>query len=545
MAGLFVAQQIARAANVEIVAGELEPGAERIEIAEHFQALFGDFRKLRVLGVGQIGVGAQFGAPDAAAQLIELGEAENVGAVDDDRIRARQVETAFDDRGGEQDVVFALVESAHPLLDLARAHLTVRGDEFHLGHVFVQPVRYRVHVGNARHDDEALPAAMMFAQQRLAHHHVVPFHHIGAHRQAIDRRGLDGGEFAQTRHRHLQSARDRRGRERQHVHVGAQLLELFLVRDAEALLLVDDDETEILELGLLRQDRMRAHDDVDVALTEPLARFLGFLRGDKARETPDIEREAFEAGRKILVMLAGEQGCRRDHRDLLAVHRRDEGGAQRDFGLAETDIAADEAIHRLAAFEVRQDIGNGAVLIVGFLVLEPVEELVVRPFLDFEDRRFPQRAGGGDLHQLARDRLDALLKARASLLPRFTAQSVELDRFLARSIAAEDVDILDRDEQLVPAAIFKLDAIVLRFAHRDRFEAEIFADPVFGMDDQIADTERLQFGEEGIGIAALLLAAHQSVAENILLGQQFQLVIGEARLERDDHRGRLAFDRLA
>ena len=290
---------------------------------------------------------------------------------------------------------------------------------------------------------------------------------------------------------------------------------------------------------------MRADDDVDVALAEPLARLLGLLRRDKARKAPDIQGEAFETGGKILVMLAGEQGCRRNHRDLLAVHRRDEGGAQRNFGLAETDIAADEAIHRLAAFEVRQDIGDGAVLIIGFLVLEPVEELVVRPFLDFEDRRFPQGAGGSDLHQLARDRLDPLLEARASLLPRFTAQSVELDRFLARSIAAEDVDILDRDEQLVSAAIFELHAVVLRFAHRNRFEAEIFADPVFGMDDQIADAERLQFGKEGVGIAALLLAAHQPVAENVLLGQQFQLVIGEARLERDDHRGRLAFGRLA
>ena len=226
------------------------------------------------------------------------------------------------------------------------------------------------------------------------------------------------------------------------------------IGDAEALFLVDDDEAEILEFGLFRQDRVRADHDVDITLLQPLARLLRFLRGDEAREAPDIEREAVEASGEVLVMLAGEQSGRCDHRDLLAVHRRDEGRAQRDLGLAEADIAADEAIHRLAAFEVGQDIGNGAVLIVGFLVLEAVEELVVRPFLDFQHRRFPKRAGGGDLHQLARDGLDALLQAGAPLLPSFAAQPVELDRFLARSVAAEDVDILDRDEQLVPAAIF-------------------------------------------------------------------------------------------
>ncbi len=90
---------------------------------------------------------------------------------------------------------------------------------------------------------------MMLAQQRLAHHDLVPLHYIGPHRQTIDRRGLDGREFAQARHRHLQRARDRGGGQGEHVHIGTQLLELFLVGHPEALFLVDDDETEILELG--------------------------------------------------------------------------------------------------------------------------------------------------------------------------------------------------------------------------------------------------------------------------------------------------------
>ncbi len=41
MAGLFLAEQIARAANVEIVAGKLEAGAERIERLQHLQAALG------------------------------------------------------------------------------------------------------------------------------------------------------------------------------------------------------------------------------------------------------------------------------------------------------------------------------------------------------------------------------------------------------------------------------------------------------------------------------------------------------------------------
>ena len=47
MAGLLVAQKIAGAADIEIVRGELEAGAERIERLQHFQPPFrlrGDLR---------------------------------------------------------------------------------------------------------------------------------------------------------------------------------------------------------------------------------------------------------------------------------------------------------------------------------------------------------------------------------------------------------------------------------------------------------------------------------------------------------------------
>ena len=47
--------------------------------------------------------------------------------------------------------------------------------------------------------------------------------------------------------------------------VRLQLLELFLVGDAEALFLVDDDETEALEFDRLGQQGVRADDDVDCA----------------------------------------------------------------------------------------------------------------------------------------------------------------------------------------------------------------------------------------------------------------------------------------
>ncbi len=47
--------------------------------------------------------------------------------------------------------------------------------------------------------------------------------------------------------------------------VGLQRLQPLLVRDAEPLLLVDDDEAEALELDALREDRVRADLDNMIA----------------------------------------------------------------------------------------------------------------------------------------------------------------------------------------------------------------------------------------------------------------------------------------
>ena len=121
---------------------------------------------------------------------------------------------------------------------------------------------------DARADIEALAAAILLAQHRLADRDAVERRHEGAHRQAIDRRRGDQAHVAHAGQRQLQGARDRRRGQRQHMDVGAQLLQPLLVRDAEMLLLVDDQQAEILELDALGQQRMGADDDVDRAFLE-------------------------------------------------------------------------------------------------------------------------------------------------------------------------------------------------------------------------------------------------------------------------------------
>ena len=136
--------------------------------------------------------------------------------------------------------------------------------------------------------------------------------------------------------------------------LGAQLLQPLLMLDAEMLLLVDDDEAEILEAHALAEHRMGADDDIDLAGGG--AELGGFEIGGAhhARHLRDLDRQMREACDEILMMLAREKRRRHDDRDLLAFDRGSEGGAQRDLGLAEADIAADEAVHRPARRQVVQ-----------------------------------------------------------------------------------------------------------------------------------------------------------------------------------------------
>ena len=90
VAGLFLAEQIAGAANVEIVRCQLEAGAERFQRLQHLQAPLGLRRDLVLRRQREQRIGAQLGAPDPAAQLIELRQAEHVGAMHDQRVGGRE-----------------------------------------------------------------------------------------------------------------------------------------------------------------------------------------------------------------------------------------------------------------------------------------------------------------------------------------------------------------------------------------------------------------------------------------------------------------------
>ena len=110
MARLLRSQQVAGAPDVEVVACEAEAGAEPVEPVYDLEPLVRSVAEAVPGRERQVGVAAQLGPSDPPAQLVELGEAEAIRPVHDHGVHSLQVEPRFDDRGGDQDVVPAVVE---------------------------------------------------------------------------------------------------------------------------------------------------------------------------------------------------------------------------------------------------------------------------------------------------------------------------------------------------------------------------------------------------------------------------------------------------
>jgi len=104
MPTLLAPEDIASAADFQIAQGDTKSGAELRIFLDGLKA----FSSGRINGAfdrqEQIGVGPVFVATDPTAELVEFGQAEPVGIVDDDGIGVGDIQAGFDDGGTDEDV---------------------------------------------------------------------------------------------------------------------------------------------------------------------------------------------------------------------------------------------------------------------------------------------------------------------------------------------------------------------------------------------------------------------------------------------------------
>ena len=171
--------------------GQRKSGAQRVERAQNAQSFFRSGCQLHAGLRGQIGIGTGFGTSDTSTNLIELRQAKHIRAVHHHGVRRRNIQPAFHNRGGQKHIEFAVIKRVHAVIQLARGHLAMRGDKGHFRHLFVQELFDFTQIGNAWHDIERLPSAIMFAQQGLADGDRIKFAHISPDRQPVHRRSAN------------------------------------------------------------------------------------------------------------------------------------------------------------------------------------------------------------------------------------------------------------------------------------------------------------------------------------------------------------------
>ena len=244
---LLFAEQFAGAANFQILAGEHEAGPQvggLFDGLQPFERVLGHGARP---GGGEVGVGLVVAAAHAPAQLVQLRQAQFVGALDDDGVGAGYVDAGFDNGGAHQHVEAAVVEVAHHRFQLALAHLPVGDAHPGVGHQLADVLGGACHGVDVVVQVVNLTAAQQLAQDRFLDGGVVFLLHEGFHRQPLLRRRGDNGNIAHAAHRHVQGTRDRRGGEGEDVALGAHFLQALLVAHAEAVLLVDDDQPQVVE----------------------------------------------------------------------------------------------------------------------------------------------------------------------------------------------------------------------------------------------------------------------------------------------------------
>src|SRR5699024_5245446 len=167
-------------------------------------------------------------APDAAAQLMQLRQAESVRAVDDDGVGAGYVDARFDDGGAQQDVEAAMIEIEHDRFQLALVHLAVGDADVRFRQDFSQLTGLAFNVPDLVVHVVDLPATADLAAAGFLDQRRVAARDEGLDRQPRFRRRGDDGQVAQAGQAHVERARNGRGRQRQQIDARAQTLDALL-----------------------------------------------------------------------------------------------------------------------------------------------------------------------------------------------------------------------------------------------------------------------------------------------------------------------------
>ncbi len=243
-------------------------------------------------------------------------------------------------------------------------------------------------------------------------------------------------------------------------------------------------------------------------------------------------------------MLLGEERGRDQHRDLLALHHRLESRADRDLGLAEPHVTADQAIHGLGQLHVVFDILDRGELISRLVVRERVLQLVLPRRVGSERMTLYSHADAVEADELAGHVLHGALDLGGGFDPIGAAEPVQ-PRRVAAQVARDHADLVARHEQPVALRVLQDQVVAFRSGERTVRDARVPPHTVDPMDGEVA---RLELVGDRVGAPPSEPRRRPRVpagAEEVLLGGDGDLGGSRDEAVRERRLDRLDLDRRA
>ena len=399
----------------------------------------------------------------------------------------------------------------------------------------------------------ALPAALEFAQHRLADHARALVAHKGLDGQTALGRGGDHAQIAQALQSHAHGAGDGRGGEREHVDFGPQGLHGLFVAHAKAVFFVDDEQAQVMELGGFAQQLVRADHNVHRAVGNAFEGGGDFLARAKARDLGHFDGPFGKAVFQGLEVLLGQQGGGGQNRHLFAAGHRHKSGAQRHFGLAKTHIAAHQAVHGARADHVLDDAVDGCLLVGGFFKAEIVGKGFVILWAVAERVALACSAAGVDIEQLGGRVAHLLGGAAFGFFPLARAQLVQR-RFVGAHarVAANQLQLAHRHIQRGIARVFEVQkllqggrAVLVFLAHVHVDQTPVTANAVLAVHHRVAHVQLAQVFDQRFDVADLFLlfaaAGGGPCGKEFGFGDQVHAVLKPVKTADQGRRGHADF----
>ena len=228
-------------------------------------------------------------------------------------------------------------------------------------------------------------------------------------------------------------------------------------------------------------------EDADRAVRHALAEDAIGRSPRRPRQGVDAHAELGEAPAEGRQVLADQNRRRRDQRHLLAGEDGGSGGAQRHLGLAEADVAADQAVHRPAAGEIAQHRVDCPQLVGRFRIGKMGGEPAIAAGRSRKPGRRRPLPLLRELHQRPRRFLDFGVHPRLPLGPAIAGQPVERNAGVGRAVPPQLADLLGGHQQLLVRRIRQRQALVRATVLLQQFEGGHLADTVLRMRDEITD----------------------------------------------------------